>query len=256
MGHEVQQPKWVLEMQAYQALQRLMESANEARSLFDRAGLNLPEPLARFLGDIPGGATPGVARMIVTPPVKPPKPSGYEEGWIWVPLVELQMTSLVLGVMREAGKPMSNTEVIEKVRTYRPIANRNGILNVIARLSSTDGKNIIRRDKAVVGSDLTLSDPNAAPLFYEENAWGPPGVFLRQDVSAFRRQMIYHLLSAAPDGFQVMQLVRLMRQDESLIPPEVSSVSKDMIELDLEAMEAQQKVKRIGKDRKWIALTA
>ncbi len=247
MGENGQQ-KWRLEGKAYESFRKLMASADETRTLFEEADLELPEPLARFLGVVPHEEAQGL-RISVSPPPHPPCPPEADPDWIWVPIHDLLLQTMMLAIMRGHGGPISAKAIQEKASVYDPDVNLTSLYNAGARLEKDE---ILSK----LEHGWSLNNPSDAPVLHGEYAWGPPRVFSRQEIAAHRRLIIHHLLSVAPDGMQVMQIVRHFRQDPALYPPALGAVTKDLVKIDLEKMSSYRRVRRVGQSRKWVAINA
>jgi hypothetical protein len=242
------QQKWRLELKAYEAFQQLMARADETRALFEDAGLDLPEPLARFLGSEPNGTDAGdTIRMSVSPLPHPPRPPEAESDWVWVPATDALLHTLLLAVMRGHGGPLSAKAIQERIAVHTPDVNLTSLYNAGARLENSS---VISKSD----DGWQLLNPSHAPVLQGEYAWGPPKAFSRQELAAHRRIVIRHLLSASADGMQVMQIVRHMQRDPSLWPPDLGAVSKDLVETDLEKLASLKRVKKVGHSRKWVAI--
>jgi len=224
-----------------QSLLSLMEAARECRRLYDAANMNVPEPLARLLGEepSPSASTGAKPRLIVPPPERPSAPAEYRDDWIWIPLSAATATTLVLGVLRGATVPMAAKEVVARVQRVRPDAVGGTIANIGTRLSST----VLRR----TDQGWSLEDSSRAPVLFGDFAWGSPDVFGKQELAAHRRQTILHVLRVNPDGLQTTQLLKMLGRCPWLRAP----VTKDLVKIDMEELQGDGQVRRIGNTRKW-----
>ena len=170
--------------QAYRDLSELLEKAEDVRRQFVAAGIPLPPPLSLLYEDgtdDPG--KPGIEGLS-----GPTPPAVATDEWIWVPLGDLPAQELALAVLRENNRAMPATEVVAEVRKYRPDINQGSVFNVGPRLVDAE---ILHRDE----DGWTLLDPERAPLIHDDAAWGPVGLFSRQDVAGYRRRLILELLA-------------------------------------------------------------
>jgi hypothetical protein len=133
---------------------------------------------------------------------------------------------------------MSPKELYEKALEYAPDTNIVSLYNGGARAV---GKLIHRGEDG-----WHLIDPAKVPLLFKGHIWGPPDVFQKQEVAAFRREVIRHLLVNSP-GLMEMQVVELLRQYSNY----KVKANKDLVKGDMEAMQEAGEIKRIGNSRKW-----
>jgi hypothetical protein len=229
------------ELRAYGALQSLLASAKEVDRLFKEAGLPVPPPVARLFGDSPAN---GAGHASTVPLPSPERPEGAASDWIWVEVSELNTTNLCLATLRmHGGGPMTATDVYERALRYNPKANRISIMNAGVRI---DGESIRRSDEG-----WNLIDASKAPLIQGQYAWGPMGIFHNTEIAAYRRTIVRHIIKCSGGGLMVMQVVdRLRNQDQRF------AVSKELISDDLERMQFNGQVKKIGNSRKWILTDA
>src|SRR5262245_47767455 len=101
------------EEEAIRSLLALMESARRTRSLYERAGMSIPEPLRRFLGmsDEPSNR---VARASVPAPSRR-APAEAKAGWLSVDVQIAGPAPLTLAVLRKAGERLRAKEVFAQV---------------------------------------------------------------------------------------------------------------------------------------------
>lgn len=233
-----------LESKAFSSLGALMQQAAECRSLFEAARLPLPEPLRRMLGDQSPEPSAPVAKMTLLPPEHPPRPAHWESSWIWLAVSSLTATSLVCGLLREAKAPLSPKEILAKCEEMGIDAVKGSIANIGTRLSAGASPKISRGNGA-----WALVDPSRAPVLHAGHAWGPPEIFDKQELAAHRRDGVIHLLKASDDGYQIVQITKILRQCDWVHAP----VTKDLIKVDLQMLQADGKAKRVGNSGKWRA---
>ena len=106
--------KFHLEAQAYRELQKLLEQGAATAELFEQAGLVVPAPLARMLGlpQANGNASTERPRLALSPLEPPWKPDHIEPDWIWLPVPDLYVTSVVLGILRTAKQPVPPGDIV------------------------------------------------------------------------------------------------------------------------------------------------
>jgi hypothetical protein len=233
------------ESRAYQAWERLRPEAEAARRLFDDAEIPLPPALARFFQiSTTQASVPSAPRLHVPPEPQPSvMPPENHTDWIWIPANELGEQSLVLAILSEASAPLSSKVVYERVRKFNHKAVAGTILNIGTRL---DGKLIERGE-----SGWTLIDTLKAPAMFGDKAWGPPGVFQKQDIAQYRRRLIVHILSAQRSGLMIVQIVELLAQlDDKQVP-----ANKDLVKMDIAALMKAGRIKRVGNSRKYTRTT-
>ena len=229
------------ELKAQEALLQLMQDAKEVARLFKAAGLDTPNPLERLFGTTEKRTRGRGHQQFDISSFEPPnKPAEAQADWIWVDVPELTTATLALAVLREAGGgPMTASRICDSASRYQPNLNRTSLMNVGPRL---DGKVIKRTPEGWI-----LDDPTKAALIFEARAWGPIDVFLMQDITSFRRSIIRHILQALPSGLMAMQILDQLKKFDYYKFP----LNKELVQDDLEAMQTQTAVKRIGNSRKW-----
>lgn len=235
---------------AYQALARLLESAQDCKRMFEEAGVgSLPNPLMRLLGEegVLTLSPPALrARMTIPPPPRPSAPEGVAHEWIWVPVADLKATNLVLAILRGAGRPTPAREVIEGVQRLRPDISKGTIANIGTRLGDTT---IVRSDDG-----WCLAQGRLAPILHGEYAWGPVEFFEPHEIAAHRRLAILHILHSQPDGLQIMQITKTLQESCPWLPREIPR-TKDLVKMDMDALDVSGVAKRVvGHSGKWRAL--
>ncbi len=237
-----------LERDAHRAWVELLDQAERVRNLFANAGVSTPDRLRRLLEDEP--AYPS-KRPAVAPagsevcPVHPgPVPPEFKPGsWIVVNEAALSVRTYVLGLLREAGPGgITSRELAEKVKAGREDQNLGSVYNLGGQLEKAG---VIRRDDA----RWILVNEATAPVMSGAAAWGPPDVFSKQEVAAYRREAIRLILQRPghSNGLQIMQVVRLLKELPWLNAP----VAKDVVKGDIEFMQQDRQVKRTGNNRNW-----
>ena len=145
---------------------------------------------------------------------------------------------LALALLRENASPVQPKEIAEYVAQTLGENNVNlrSVYNVGPRLQK---EGLI--EKSSDGWELT--DPSRAPVVHEGHAWGSQSVFTRQEIAAYRRELILGLLRRSADGLLAMQITRELEKSEFC----KVTANKDVVKLDLQALVAEKKIKRHGR---------
>jgi len=228
--------RFILESKAIASLTALMEQAATCRSLFEAAGMALPDPLRRMLGDEAITKVPAQG-VIVPPPPSPPRPPAWENDWIWLPISSLTPTTLVCALLRQAKAPLSPKQIMEGLGELGVDAVKGSVANIGTRLS-TGAHPKIKRGTGT----WSLVDPSTAPVLHDGSVWGPVASFDKQDVAAHRRIGVLHLLRTHPDGLQIMQITQMLRNCEWMRAP----LTKDLVKADLPVLQSEGHTKRVG----------
>lgn len=239
------------EYEALTALTRLMADAETCKRLHEEAGLPLPRPLA-VLFDVgqpldssnANPPAPAPASALAIPRLPRPKrlPRGVTEDWIHLPIEEVQETSLVLSALN-TYMSVAPSEIIKRVQALRPEANTGTIANIGSRLEK---ERIIRRDH----DGWILVDRKCTIEITDKYIWGPPDVFQKQELAAYRRMVILHVLRSWSDGLQVAQITRILEYNCEWLSDAIP-VTKFLVKVDIEVLAARKLVKRIGGSKKW-----
>jgi hypothetical protein len=144
---------------------------------------------------------------------------------------------MVLAFLNE-GKSVPIKEIIKRVKEIHPDSNEGSIYNL-----AMQEKRIEKTDDG-----WKLKDGAEAPILFKNHIWSPARLFQKQDLAAFRRMAVIYLLNVSPDGLQIMQVYRQLREAGWLNTP----LSKDLIKADLFLLKTEKKVKRLGNSKKWI----
>jgi hypothetical protein len=230
---------------AVKAFGQLMEQARQCRSLYERAGVAIPDRLSRFLGT---SATvdrtkPEHPTISVPPPEPPPRPADWKEGWIWIPAAAANVSSLIRGILRAQGAPMTPKQIIEELGKYKSEVSAGSVANIGTRLNELGH---IERSNGF----WFAPDASKFPVIHEGFVWGEQDIFEAQEVAAYRRICLLHVLRAHPDGLQTVQLTKTLGMCRWLRAP----LSKDLVKADLEELLSEQKVRKVGHSGKYNAL--
>lgn len=235
---------FTLEEKAMESLVQLMQAARECRAKYDAARLPIPDRLRRFLEE-PSPTEPKTQpKITIPPPPHPPRPEQWQGDWIWVPVTEVNPTALVRGVLRGATDGLTPKEIGERIAAMGVEFNKGSVANIGTRLAS-EGE--IERESG----QWRATEPAKCPVLLDGYAWGPRDVFERQEVAAYRRLCLLHLLNVHPGGMQAAQIVNTFAQCDWLLD---TPMNKDLVKEDLIALQADGRVKRVGGgSNKWRA---
>jgi hypothetical protein len=229
--------RFVLESKAIASLTALMEQAATCRSLFEAAGMALPDPLRRMLGDEVTAKPASSGAVVVPPPASPPRPPTWESDWIWLPIASLTPTTLVCALLRQAKGPLSPKQIMEELAKLGVDAVKGSVANIGTRLSTGAHPKITRGT-----GTWSLVDPSSAPVLHEGYVWGPVACFDKQELAAHRRIGVMHLLRVHDDGLQIMQITQMLRKCEWMRAP----LTKDLVKDDLPVLQGEGLTKRVG----------
>ena len=171
---------------------------------------------------------------------RPVQAVGAQEEWLSIPAVEGTATSLVLAALRDKTTPVPVRRVGELVAEINPRIPLGTIHNIGTRLSASGL--IARTDDG-----WSLLQNEMAPLLDHGYLWGPRTVFDKQDLAAHRREAILHVLECFSSGLQVVQIVEQLKATTWVQAP----VSKDLLKADMEILENDRRVRRVGNSKKW-----
>lgn len=239
--------KFLKEIKAVRALHRLMADAQTCKRLHEEAGLPLPRPLvALFHPDEPledRKASPPPELVEIPRPLRPvSKPRGCTDEWIYFPVEEAQETSLVLAAL-STYMAITPSEIIKGIQSFRPHVNIGTIANIGSRLEQ---EGLIRRDH----KGWILIPGTLQPEIAGNHIWGIPGVFQKQELAAYRRTVILHVLRSFSSGLQVAQLTRTLEAHCPWLSDDIP-VTKFLVKADIEALADKKLVKKIGGTKKW-----
>jgi hypothetical protein len=232
-----------VEEDAYESVKVVLAAARRCQELYERAGLVLPQRVQWLLGVAPPpaavrGEARGVAQL--PPPELPDRPKTAASDWIAVPAADGTVTTVALAVLRVAGGPMRSRDVRESVMNILPATTSGSVANAGTRLVAEE---VIDRSN----DGWILLKPERAPILQDGRLWGPPDIFVKQEVAAHRREAILHILTHFPTGLQIVQIVEQLKNCTWLHAP----TNKDLVKMDMQALQELQKVRRVGNAKKW-----
>jgi hypothetical protein len=231
------------EAKAYKAFLHWLAEGRKVWETFDQEGVPIPETLKRALTDKDAKQGPNKGHSRPTrlrPPEAPEKPRKADDDWIWNEASEASFEALVLAILSE-GKPLPIKELITRVKQFHPNLNEGSLYNVVGRLNEEN-----KIQKGHEGWHLK-NNSETTPILHKGHIWAPRNLLQKQDLAAFRRMAIRHVLGIRSDGLQVMQIFRELEGADWLDTP----LSKDLVKADLSVMKKEGKVKRFGSEKKW-----
>lgn len=234
-----------LRIEAFAGLAKWMEEGRRLRVLFLKAGDPVPAPLLALDAESGNGngGTENEPRIIIPPVTPPPRPEGAREDWIWVPISAALPTTVALAILRSRGGSMPYRELLDALASAGLQFNEGSIQNAGTRLE--------REAVLVRGDDgWLLKKPNIAPILHDDHLWGPQNIFGPQELAAYRRICLLHILRAHSDGLQRVQLMKAAASCDWLRVP----ASKDVVGQDLEYMAREGMARQIGNSGKWRAV--
>jgi hypothetical protein len=236
--------QWQLEREASRSFYELQEHAEKCRDLHERANMQLPEPLRRFLGlgavaePKAQSSAPAITIPVIPPPTHPRPPIAGDD-WVWVELDAVMPTTAVAGVLRDQVQPQRARDVIAAVVRLLPRVSSGSVANLFSRLEGS----VLRREDG----GWLLINRDVAPVLYEGRFWGPASAFQKQELAAYRRDVIVHLLRQFETGLQTVQIVDQLKRLPWLRAP----YNKDLVKEDMKALADDGKVRPRGNTRKW-----
>jgi Fe2+ or Zn2+ uptake regulation protein len=230
-----------LESEAYRSLADLLDRAEKTRSLFEQAGVSLPDALQRLVRR--NGHLAGTQMAI--PALKPPAPPEAEADWIWVEQTAATPGTMALALLRASETMLTVRELHEKMRAMGIDVSLGTIANTGTRAYENE---LITRSE---DGHWKLRDPNKAAILHEGYLWGKAEAFQMSELASHRRRAVVHVLRQNQGGLQQSQILAQLRQKE-LVQPGVP-LNKTLIRADLEAMASRQ-VRQISNSRKWEAI--
>src|SRR3989338_960103 len=225
------------EAKAYTAFLAWLDEGKKVWSIFDEEGVPVPSTLKRALSDVNSSSKNQVMRTPVREPEKPEMPPQAHEDWLWIEVKDASLRTLVLAILNE-GKSLPIKDIIKRVKQIDPNANEGSIYNI--------GSQEEKMQKTDEGW-WRLQDGVEAPILFKNHIWAPADLFQKQDLAAFRRMAVRHLLAISSDGLQIMQVYRQLKDADWLRTPK----SKDLIKADLLIMKKEKRVKTLGHSKKW-----
>lgn len=241
--------RFTKEYEALTDLTRLMAEAVLCKRRFEEAGLPIPRPLAVLL-DVeapPAESRPSQPPAIIVevPPLPRPRrsPRRSSAQWLYLPIEEAQETSLVLAVLT-TNMPVAPLQVVEMVQAVRPQVNKGTIANVGSRLAQEE---IICRDE----NGWRLKDEHRSLEIIDDYIWGPPSAFQKQELAAYRRMAILHVLRSISGGLQTSQITQALEKHCPWFDDDTIPVTKFLVKADMEALAERKLVKKIGGTKKW-----
>ena len=230
------------------ALQRVMAEIEACKRVHEQAGLPMPSlPVAMLRPEESPKVNERPALFTIP---RPPAPDGtplrgFTDKWIYLPLKDAQATSLVLAILNPAvATPLP--ELVTLVQEFKKNVNKGTIANIGTRLFR---ERLIQRTE----KGWTLSHAKASSLVIDGDViWGEPKDFQPEELAAFRRNMILHVMRSFSDGVQVAQLAKILNPKTHCpwFNPTIP-VNKFLITADLKALAKENLVTMIPETKKW-----
>lgn len=230
-------PLWREEREATKAFWDLQDQAERCRDLYVRAHMQLPEPLRRFLGL--GALDAATTNRSVMSPPPFPRPSIASDEWVWVDIAKALPITAIAAVLRDEQQVLRAKDVVAKVTQLLPKVSSGSVANLFTKL---DGR-ILQREEG----GWRLLHRDKAPIIYEGRLWGHAEAFQKSEIAAYRRDVIVHLLKQFASGFQIVQIVEQLANLPWLRAPH----NKDLVKEDMQALQAEGRVRHRGNSRKW-----
>jgi len=227
---------------------RLLNEAQECKRLHEKAGIALPIPLLRLLGE--EGVAVGHEQMMLktsSPDIDSSrlatKPDEAEREWVSIKAKDASPTTIALAVLGSLDEPIKAKALANRVTSISPNIVGGSIYNLLRRLE--DGGDVTSDTNGWI-----LANQDAAGLLSGEYIWAPPSRFTKQDLAAHRREAIVHILRNE-SSMQIMEIVERLHQWEWVKAP----VNKDLLKADMQVLEEQGLVRRIANTRNWEAVS-
>jgi len=233
-----------IEEDAYESVKAVLAAGRKCQELHERAGLPLPQRIRWLLGVSPPNGT-GIVEPRTTAHIPAPdrlnRPENAAADWISIQVSDAIVTTVVLAILRAAnGEPVRSRDVTDRVMALLPNSTSGSVANAGTRLTAEE--TIMRSEDG-----WKLAKPERAAIMQDGVLWGPVGIFAQQDVAAYRRDAVLHVLKHFPKGLQIVQLVEQLNNCAWLH----TSANKDILKLDMQVLATDGKVRRIGNSKKW-----
>jgi hypothetical protein len=236
------------EIQAVSSYLRILNEAQECRRFYERAGIPLPMPLLRLLGEAVA-ATPHeqLALKINSPDVDSSRlatrPPEATKDWVSIKAKDASPTTIALAILRDQSEPLRAKEIANLVTSFSPNTVGGSIYNLLNRLAESGD--------VVNGSDgWILANTGAAGYLSGDYLWAPRLSLTKADLAAHRREAIVHILRNE-SSMQIMEIVEKLHQWEWVKAP----INKDLLKADMPVLEEQGLVRRIANTRNWEAVS-
>jgi hypothetical protein len=166
-------------------------------------------------------------------------PPAAKSDWVWIRQEDATPTSIALALLRAAKEPVRARDIVAQVMEILPNVPKGSVNNIGTRLS---GKLIGRTEDG-----WRLISQDSAGMLNEGYLWGPREIFQKYELAAHRRDVILHVLVFFQSGLQSRQLLDQLRHCAWVHAP----ANKDLLKADLEVLDKEQKIRRVGNSGKW-----
>ncbi|WP_146140689.1 hypothetical protein [Haliangium sp. UPWRP_2] len=237
------------ERAALDALNKLLDDAEVCKRLWEEAGMPLPRPLtALFVSkaahdDSEAPALPLPLMEIPRPKRPRPLPRGVTHEWIYVPINEAHEASLVRAML-SSTVAHSIAELIMAVSDYgRADVNKGSIANIGSRLN---------REGVITYTETgwKLREGQNTLEISGDHLWGPLKAFHAQEVAAYRRMSIMHILRSFSGGLQIAQISEALHSYCSWFNTSIPH-GQFLIKTDMKTLADKKLVRKIGGSHKW-----
>ena len=240
-------PSLQTQIAATESYLRILKDLDECGRLYKEAGIELPGILRQIIneGDENEEESEEPANKMefgsIPPPHSPAQPKEAGDDWIHLPIKEATPTSLILAFLREHPGLVPVAEVLAYMKNVSHDAVTGSVYNALNRLAGTgvltkeaDGFALARKDDGgVIAGDYL---------------WAPPDTLQQSEIAWHRRQAILHILQHQ-GPLQVVNLINWLNGSTWV----KTRSNKDVLKLDMQALEEKGSAKRVEGTRRWEA---
>jgi hypothetical protein len=227
---------------------RLLTEAQDCKRHYEKAGIPLPTPLLRLLGEETIISPHEQMSLKINSPdidssrlaTRPPEAT---KDWISIRAKDASPTTIALALLRDQDEPVRAKDLAARVHSILPNTVGGSIYNLLNRLEA---------DGIVSNKDArwTLENKELAGVLTENYLWAPSDLLTKTDLAAHRREAIVHLLRSE-SSMQIMEIVDKLHRWEWVKAP----VNKDLLKIDMQVLDEQGLARRIANTRNWEAVS-
>jgi hypothetical protein len=226
---------------AFREFANLLEHVDKVRSLFQRAGVPMPELPHTLFGSASFNRTQNT-------PFRPEAPENAESNWLWVSVQEANPTTLALAVAKASPEPLTVRQIYERIIQLGGTASEGSVGNIGTRYAN----NLFKRDE--VGRWMIV-EPDKIGTLFGDFVWGSAQMFQSGDMAAFRRRAVLHLLRLTSGGLMQSQIVAQLRDATWMPRDPLLKINKDLMKADMDELFQASKARRMsGNSKKWEAI--
>jgi hypothetical protein len=198
-----------------------------------RFGWSVPPPVLAALGEGANEAQRNSPHSAL--------PASVDDGSIGIPVIDASTTSMTLAILGQSAEPKMAADITAEINEHpgHESVIPGTVMNILSR---HDGVLVARRDK----NRWFLKDADQAPQIINGYLYAKPSQLQRQELAAYRRQMILSVLEREGSGLMLAQIERRLEGMEHIAP-----VNKDALKPDLKALCKDGKIRQVGNSRKW-----